>query len=191
MNGNRFDVLTAQMTNASSRRDVMRALASLGMGVGAAWRIGGAGAKRKRKKKGKKAKSNAFGCLNVGKSCKSAEQCCAGICEGKKGGKRCGAHGAGTCNQAAEGACEAAFPTQTACNNNVNCRCLRTTAGSNFCADLGGQLSCADCRKDADCEALGLPAGSACLPFSTGFCAGNCESGMVCLPPCGVTPEAD
>ncbi|MGH2618407.1 MAG: hypothetical protein ACRDJC_24515, partial [Thermomicrobiales bacterium] len=46
--------------------------------------------------------------------------------------------------------------------------------------------ACADCKKDADCEALGFPTGSACLPWSDGQCADDCdEIGMVCAIPCG------
>lgn len=39
--------------------------------------------KRHKQRRPKKAKSNAYGCVRVGKPCKNANQCCSGICEGK------------------------------------------------------------------------------------------------------------
>lgn len=198
MDGNRFDALARQLTDRSSRRDTLRALVGVGIGLRGGRLSGTAEAKKKGKRKGKhkrtnkKAKPNAFGCLSVGKACKSAEQCCSGICQGKKGEKQCLNHGAGTCNQEAQGFCEAANPELTTCNNSSFCLCFRTTAGSNFCEDAnpGSGSDCADCKKDADCAALGFPPGSACVPVSEGRCAGQCESGTGCLVPCGFEPPS-
>lgn len=143
--------------------------------------------KRRHKKRKPKAKPNEFGCLDVGNPCKSSEQCCSGICEGRK----CRAHGTGTCPQDRVGICLAAAEEVPflKCNNSASCFCYTTTAGSSFCAE-GGPLfdegaSCADCQTDADCVTLGYPAGSACAPVGTGYCAGQCPTGMACLVPCG------
>jgi hypothetical protein len=180
MDGSGFDALIQSVVGPR------RALLGGAVALAAGWLgIGDAAAKRKgKKKKKKKAKPNAYGCLDVGDPCKSAEGCCSGICTGKKGKRTCRAHGGGTCRQELTGLCSDP-PTLATCNDSETCYCLRTTANSNFCAQLG-QALCTDCQKDADCEALGLPPGSACLPTEGALCADQCpETGMVCLAPCG------
>jgi hypothetical protein len=189
MDKNQFGTVTHIMTSFPSRRDVLRGLAATGLGLGIARLPDLVEAKKKRKRKKKKrkpqVKPNEYGCLEVNDPCTSADQCCSGICEGKK----CRAHGTGICRQDRVGACTAPFdevPDLT-CGN--GCYCLRTTSGSNYCAEppaAVGSPKCADCRKDADCLALGFPAGSACVPVGLGHCNGRCESGMACLVPCGV-----
>jgi hypothetical protein len=126
--------------------------------------------KRKHKKRKPKAQPNEFGCLEVGDPCKSDEQCCSGVCEGKK----CRAHDTGTCKQDGQLA---------PCNNRTNCGCFTTTAGSDICAELFPPSDCAACQRDADCEALGFPLGSACAPY-------DCPSGTACMVPCGKAPPA-
>jgi hypothetical protein len=171
----------------SSRRDIVRALSGAGIVWGTArFPRSVAAKKRHHGKKRKRARPNQFGCLEVGDPCKNVTQCCSGICDGKKGKRSCRAHGTGVCDQQAEGICTAVNPKLTACDNSGECACFRTTAGSNFCANTFVETACADCRKDADCAALGFPAGSACLPFFQGNCVASCETGMACLPPCGV-----
>jgi hypothetical protein len=171
-----------------SRRDVLFSLLATGLGLGIARPDIAAAKKHHHKKRKPKAKPNAFGCLSVGQACKTADQCCSSICEGKKGKRKCRAHGTGTCDQQAEGICTAVNPKLTACDPSGMCACFTTTAGSNFCANNFVQDVCADCRTDADCEAAGFPAGSACLPFTQGNCVGACveQNHMACLPPCGV-----
>ena len=187
MNQTVFHALACTINKTPSRRDVLRGLAGVGMGLGMLRIPARADAKKKgkRKKQEPKAKPNAFGCLEVDDPCKTAEQCCSGVCEGKQGKKRCRAHDTGTCNQDLPGLCSDP-PTIALCNGSDTCACLSTTAGSSFCAQLG-QPRCVPCRKDADCVVLGLPPGSACLPTTGILCRGECtETGMVCLPPCGV-----
>jgi hypothetical protein len=181
MNSRYFDGLICSLV--ASRRALFPGMLAMAAGwVG----VSTGEAKKKHKHKAKKANPNEFGCISVGKTCKNAEQCCSGACEGKKGKKRCRAHDTGTCDQNVDGICEADDLAQTLCGD--TCACIRTTAGSNVCFDPGAGSDCADCQKDADCQALGFPAGSACAP-STGInCAGACESGMLCAVPCGVAP---
>jgi hypothetical protein len=192
---NRFDALTRALTAMPSRRHLLRGLASMGfgLGLGVASLSDSAEAKKKRKHKKRKPKAtpNQYGCLEISDPCKSAAQCCSGICEGRQGKKRCRAHDTGVCDQEALGYCESASPLQTRCNNQPYCFCTRTTAGSAMCGTVSAPSVCADCTKDADCEALGLPPGSACIPFSAGNCAGNCESGMACMVPCGFVPPEE
>lgn len=189
MNQQSFDILTRSLSGSPSRRQLLRGLVSMGFGLGAMRLSGIAKARKKRKpkKKTKGAKPNAFGCLEVGDPCKKSDQCCSGICDGKKGKRKCLAHGAGTCAQDGVGYCSAANPTALTCNNDDFCFCLETTAGSIFCADvhIGTGITCTNCQRDADCVALGFPPGSACAPFSTGICEGGCFSEMVCVAPCG------
>ena len=188
MDQSRFTLVTHSLTRIPSRRDVLRGLVAAGLGLGVAQPPDRAEARKKpKKKRAKKARPNAYGCLSVGVACQSAEPCCSGICEGKK----CRAHGTGICRQDKPGICTASPNEAPALSCPVNCYCYRTTAGSNFCS--GGVYTdganCADCKKDADCLALGYAPGSACAPVSQGNCVVACDTGMACLYRCGEEPE--
>lgn len=171
----------------STRRDLLRGLAA-GLGLGSAYTALESEAKKKRKRRKKKQKPatpNEFGCIEVGDRSQSADECCSGVCEGKK----CRAHGVDVCRQDRPGVCTAGLDEAPSLGCGANCWCFRTTAGSNFCAPAprtAPQLDCTTCRKDADCIALGYPAGSACAQVGRGNCSGWCDSGMACLVPCGV-----
>jgi hypothetical protein len=156
------------------------------------WRPAISGAKKKRKHRKRKkrlptATPNEFGCIGVGDRCQDAAQCCSGICDGRKGEKTCRAHHTGTCPQGGEGQCTNQDPSLDACNGTADCFCSRTTAGSDVCVAYApsGADFCTDCVTDANCEAIGYPAGSVCLPLHEGMCAGACESNRACFPPCG------
>jgi hypothetical protein len=149
-----------------------------------------ADAKKKRKRKGRKQKAaepNAFGCIDVGDPCQTAAQCCTGICQGKKGRKTCRAHHTGTCQQGGEGHCTDPDPARLACNGTSDCACVRTTAGSDACvADAPSGIDyCTDCVTDSDCEEIGYPEGSVCLPLHEGYCVSTCPNQRACFPPCG------
>jgi hypothetical protein len=178
------------LSGVPSRREVLRGLAA-GLGLAAVPLLGEAKPKRRKKRKRPTpAKPNQYGCLEVNDSCRRHLQCCSGRCTGKPGRKRCRAHGTGTCNQTNLAVCEAIGLEQTRCNNSISCYCTRTTAGSSFCGDVSTTSDCAICKRDVHCVALGFPPGSACVPFATGFCAGSCPSGMLCMAPCGYVPPA-
>jgi hypothetical protein len=182
----RIPTLPRALTSLPSRRDVLRGLAAAGFGLGIARWPSATEARKKRKNKPKKAKLNAFGCFNVGAPCKTAEQCCSGLCEGKKEKRQCRAHDLGTCNQKNPGVCEIGNILDALCNGKGNCACFRTTGGSDVCAALFDVSQCADCKKDADCLALGFPAGTSCAPVGGEFaCEDICEFGMACMVPCG------
>ncbi len=186
MNMKRCTPFTRELTFLPSRRDALSGLAGAAISLRLTHRPASVEAKRKGRKKPKKAKPNAFGCLDVGDPCKNADQCCSGICDGAGAKRTCRAHGVGTCTPDMAGICTAPNTELLRCNNQVDCHCIRTTSGSNFCADTTASPEfCADCRKDADCQALGFPAGTACAPVSRGICSGICETGMACLTPCG------
>lgn len=186
---NRLLTGSRSLLAAPSRRDVLRGLIA-GLGLGGAYpSLVTAGKKRKQRRKKRKQHKpgtpNEFGCIEVGDRCTSADSCCSGVCSGKKGKRRCQAAGQGTCAPEAPGVCHATTPTITICNN-AECWCARTTGDSAFCANAVGTVSCDECRTDTDCVNRGFPAGSACVPWSSGLCGGPCAGKAVCLLPCGV-----
>jgi hypothetical protein len=136
------------------------ALALAGGGLGVANADGRKKHKNKRKRD-KRPKPNAFGCLDVGAACKRSEQCCSGICEGKKGKRKCAAHDTSVCN-----------------------------ADSDICGDFTTpSILCRECSQDIDCEEeFGL--GAACVVYG-GVCASYCPhtGGASCLPACNDSTE--
>ena len=180
MDPTRFDALTRALTGAApTRRRLLAGLAGGALGaLATALGFTEAGATH-------------YECRHVGKPCTKAGQCCSGLCKRKT----CRAHGAGTCKQQGqELVCTAPDVALARCDNEANCGCVRTTAGSNYCADFrcrsggpGGPFcgGCAACKRDADCVAQGFPEGSACASATTGRCQGACESGTFCAVPCG------
>jgi hypothetical protein len=194
MEAHRFDRLARSLGRAAMRRRLLIGLALSPLAGLVAIRNSEDVEARKRRKKKRKprmkprtAEPNEFGCLSVGDPCYGAEQCCSGVCSGKKGKRTCRAHGTGTCNQEAPGVCEEG-PTPTVLCNGGSCWCLHTTAGSTFCGNTGAPSNCADCQKDADCEELGFPSGSACVLYSGIYCSGCGEGAMACVAPCDVEP---
>lgn len=192
MDQNRFAALTRALSSVPSRRHLLRGLAGAGWGLGALTLPSFVNAKKRKRKNKKKpkpktAKPNAFGCLDVGDACKSAEQCCSGICEGKKGKRTCRAHDAGVC-QADSNICASGQPAFCG-GANPNCICLLTTGNAGFCGEFApgvpGASFCQDCRQDTDCEAEFGP-GAACVVYS-GVCADFCPTGTACVPPCNDT----
>lgn len=177
MDATRFDRLTRLVTDASSRRDLLRGLAGATLGTAAIRLPGSADAKKKQekhKKKRKKPMLNAFGCLNVGQACGgNSDRCCSGICQGKrpKKGKKdrstCAAHNVGVCT-ATQDACAGG---SLSCG--ANATCYRTTGNASFCGTAFG-ASCTACAKDTDCEGEFGP-GAACLR-----CANCPDPGTLC-----------
>jgi hypothetical protein len=156
-----FDRLTTLLRRLVSRRTAAGVLAGT-----AVPRLGDARRRKRRKrKKNKKVAFNDFGCVDTGKHCKSASQCCSGICHGKKGKKTCRAHDASTCAGQEGCAGEEAFCTTTSGDDGL---CFVTTGKAPFCAYTG---TCFACTKDADCEPV-CGAGAACT-----VCPG-CEAGI-------------
>lgn len=193
--GKRLDWLRNTLLGLPSRRDVLRGIAATGIGLVSVAVPASAGAKpkqqRKRRKPGQRpAKPNRYGCRKVDDSCRRHRQCCSGVCAGKRGRKRCRRHGAGTCSQTRPALCEAASQLTTLCNNSSNCACVRTTSGSAYCGSLVTS-SCVPCKRDADCVKQGFHRGSACAPFGTGNCAGQCARATACFVPCGYVPPEE
>ncbi len=114
----------------------------------------GAGKKRKRRKpKSKpKPKPNEFGCLELSDPCRTSAQCCSGICEGKKGKKRCRSHDTGGCQPGAEPQECSGEEMDVVCTTSAGKQgiCGTTTGNAGYCLATG---TCFDCRTDADCKA--------------------------------------
>jgi hypothetical protein len=194
-----FAVLTRSLTNLPTRRDLLRGLASAGIGLQALRLSDAVEAKKrkKRKKNNKKKKSrpvvNQYGCLDVGQPCGgNSALCCSGICEGtapKKGKQdtsRCVAHNTSICTPTLN-ICTTG--TEGVCNqSNLNCHCTVTTGNAGFCGDysLGALNLCRVCSRDTDCQAE-FGAGAACVVFE-GICATYCPAtrGTACMPACAV-----
>jgi hypothetical protein len=160
MDGSRFDTIIRSLSETSSRRTILGGLATLGA---VALRFPGATGAKKRKKK---PQPNAYGCLDVGQKCAgNSALCCSGISQGKKPKKgkpdkrKCAGHNALSC-QVGQDSC---IEGNKYCGTNG--LCLQTTGKAGFCGHLG---ICADCQKDADCEAMKGP-GAACV-----VCAAAC-----------------
>ncbi len=165
MDQHRFDTLTRSLTSASSRRDVLRGLIGAGPGLKAAPLPGSAAAKKKRKKKRKpKVRPNAFGCVNVGGFCQSAEQCCSGICEGDLGTKSCLAHDTGGCppgiDEVGCGNPGTDVPCTSSTGETDGYLCNTTTGNAGFCAFAS---DCFACRKDAECQEFYETSRAACV----------------------------
>lgn len=169
-----------------SRRELLRGLTGLGLGLGLAGRAqpGAAGKrnhkrqKRRKRKTKQKITTNYFGCVDVGGFCQNASQCCSGICTGEKNQKTCQAHGQDICQPGAT-ICHPPFVECTTANGNEG-TCSTTTGNAGYCALRG---DCFPCRRDVDCEPF-YGAGAACA-----ICA-ECgiTSGTVCL---GIVPLPD
>jgi len=184
MDQRRVTTVLHTLTGPPSRRDMLRALGGAGLGlVLGRWPRAATARKRRRKA----VRVNEFGCVDAGKLCKTDAQCCSSVCRGKKGRRRCRAHHTGTCPQSSPGQCLDPLPVEAGCNGLSGCGCWGTTAGSTACVtDIpSGVEFCTDCTTDADCEAIGFPAGSVCVPRHLGGCAGSCPSNRSCMPPCG------
>jgi hypothetical protein len=186
MDADRFDRFARSLATAHTRR---RALAATLGGLLTLGALPGEAKKGKGKKK--KSKTNAFGCVDVGKACRGRNgKCCSGICQGKKPKKgkkdrsKCVAHNAGICIAEAD---TCTVGTDVPCNpSNPSCFCTLTTGNAGFCAAFSGGPAghCRVCRKDTDCAAE-FGAGAACLVLG-GACTTLClaTGRTACAPPC-------
>jgi hypothetical protein len=157
MNSHHFDDLSRSI--AASRRALFPGMLAIAAGwVGVSTGEAKKKHKHKHKHKPKKAKLNEFGCVNVGDVCQTAEQCCSGICAGKKGTKTCQAHDVDVCEVG-----------QDSCAGEIRCTipsgpdegfCFTTTGNAPYCGALDGE--CFACAKDAECVPF-CGAGAACV----------------------------
>jgi hypothetical protein len=136
-------------------------------------------AKKHKHKKKKKVKFNDFGCVNVGNFCKNSGQCCSGVCQGKKGKKKCKAHNESTCTTGQH--TDFCGGTDASCVSSAGVPgvCETTTGNAGYCAVVG---ICDACTKDADCIADFGP-DAACI-----VCSGCLDVDTVCVGPNGGPP---
>jgi hypothetical protein len=124
------------------------------LGLGTARLPDAANAKRRKKK----VKRNEFGCVDVGRFCNRAAQCCSGICTSGD----------------SDNFCSPGSGTDVICTTNTGGGWCRTTTGNaGFCNSQG---KCFPCTKDAECVPV-CGAGAACY-----VCAG-CPDGTACGSP--------
>jgi hypothetical protein len=166
-----FDRLTRAVSLLVSRRRL-----GLALGLGPLALPGLADAKKKHKHK-KKVTFNDFGCVNVGSFCKNDDQCCSGICQGKKGKKHCQAHDASTCQPGQDSCSGLPVPCTTSAGD-PDGGCTITTGNASYCEADG---RCFDCAKDADCVPFCGPQ-AACI-----VCAGCVTEKTVCVGPSACT----
>ncbi|MGH2616945.1 MAG: hypothetical protein ACRDJC_17060 [Thermomicrobiales bacterium] len=143
MHADRFDAALRSFTHEFSRRLVRRGLIAAVLGLAPARLAGAASAKKRRRKP----RPNAFGCLNVGAPCRNANDCCSGVCKGKKRKKRCHAHDSGDCPSG-----PVACSSQVSCTTNTGFvgECLPTTGKAVYCASVQ-PAQCVACVHDRDC----------------------------------------
>lgn len=118
-------------------------------------------AARKKHKK-KQAKQNGFGCVDAGNFCKNGGQCCSGICQGKKGKKKCQGHNASTCQAGQqEEVCSGELSVPCLISEGVEGQC-DTTTGNAPIARATASVSSAT-RMPIACRSVGhrRPASSA------------------------------
>lgn len=181
MDGNHFDALIHAFAIAAPRRAALSG--ALGAGLAALLtRSGVEEVTAKKKKRKKKIKRNSFGCVNVGMFCKNDDQCCSGICEGKKGKKKCKAHDAEGCQAGQKSADCGGIDVSCTSSAGKEGTCNATTGNAGYCLNDG---ECFPCRKDADCQPFCGPA-AACI-----VCA-DCEetsTGCAGPSPCDFLPK--
>jgi hypothetical protein len=179
MESSQFDQLIRALRG--SRRSVLSGTLAIAAGWLGAYHVE-AKKKRKHKKKEKKAKPNEFGCLNVGTSCKNAAQCCSGMCEGKKGKKRCRAHDAGSCAAGTQLAFCDGMDVACTTSAGVPGGCATTTGNAGYCVATG---YCVACATDADCQAADggvLGPHAACIRCATCSDSGGTACAVPDLP---------
>jgi hypothetical protein len=172
MKQQRFEALVRKLASPSSRRlTLLKIVFAAGVGERMA-RVGLDAAS-----------VVAAGCLANGKRCARANECCSGMCRGRKGKKRCRpAPGQGSCTIDKDACSGAGARATCSAGSGADCVCFRRTNGAAFCADGRFDFESA-CRPCAEC-----PAGAVCISAPLGSCS-LCEWSTLCLRPCGAEPE--
>jgi hypothetical protein len=152
MDKNHVVAVPRRVSRVPSRRDVVRGLAALGIGVATTRPPAPVAATH-------------FTCRHVGKRCNGGAQCCSGICKRH----RCRAHDTGIC-KAGQDSC---ITSPVGCGGDSPglCFCLITTGKAAFCA-LNGISG--TCSRDEEWVAT-KGEGAACVVCGgVGQCAARC-----------------
>ncbi len=133
LDASRFDALTRVFGATRSRRQTLAALTLGALALA----------------KSAEGSTAGPGCKDVNAKCQKANDCCSGICKGKKGKKKCKAHDASTC-LAGQNSC--GIKEDIACRTTAGVKgsCFTTTGNAPYC---GADGDCFACTKDADCKA--------------------------------------
>jgi len=167
MDADRFDAVIRSLSPVRSRR------AALGLAGGAIAALGLSRAPdaqaKSRKKKKKKCKDAA--------DCKSGQQCANGKC----------VTGQGTCATGADTCAGIGDPFCFDASGKHECICQTRLQGGTVCGVFGNASACDQCQTDADCLAMGFPAGSSCTQDFGPQCQA-CQNNNkgICTLPCGV-----
>ena len=155
-----------------SRRDVVRGLAGAGIAAVVGRWPHAATARKDRKPKMKR---NAFGCVNVGDSCRNDGQCCSGLCVGKKGKRTCRDHDGGTGCRAGliEDGCGGDIDVACTTSTGQPGICNTTTGNAGYCIGIAAVSAKATCTKDEDCRVTCGTEAAVCITCEgAGACAG-------------------
>jgi len=149
----RFSTVTRTVSRVPSRRDVVRGLAALGIGL-AMTRLPAPVA------------ATHVGCRHIGKRCRSADQCCSGTCKRHT----CRAHDTGIC-KVSQDSCLGPF----VCGSGSFgiCNCLVTTGKAAFCG-LSGTSS--TCTRDEECVATKGEGAACVICGGAAFCVSRCPA---------------
>lgn len=166
MDQHRFDALLMRLTKEPrSRRLALRLVVSTVL----AGALAGGGARLA-----------AAACKQNGRPCDGGNQCCSGVCRGKRGRKKCRpAPGQGSCTIAKDTCKVGGVVGACASGGGEGCACLRRPSGAAFCADL----TTIDCLPCAQC-----PTGTTCVRAPFNSCS-TCGHGTLCVRRCGALPE--
>ena len=150
MDGKRFDGMIQAF--AGSRRSLLTGMSALGAGLLAGSSAGARKHRKGKRRNGRKAQPNEFGCLEFGNPCASADDCCSGMCEGKKGKRRCAAHDTGNC-AAGLSSIGCGGSAEVACMTDLGGvgLCVTTTGNAGFC---GASFRDFACQTDLDCQTM-------------------------------------
>ena len=173
MDSTRFDHMTRLLTG--SRRSLLTGVLALGTGLLVGPSVGAKRHQKGKRRKGKKVEPNEFGCLEFGDPCASKDDCCSGICEGKKGKRRCGAHDTGNCLAGAS-SIGCGGSANVACTTDLGEAglCVTTTGNAGFC---GAAFRDYVCQTDIDCQTVNggqLGPRAACIRCADSVSGGLC-----------------
>ena len=173
MDRQRFDALLMSLADESlPRRTVLRLVVAAPL-AGLLARVGAG------------QRATAASCRQNAKPCDRGNQCCSGVCRGRRDRKKCRpAPGQGTCTILKD-TCEIGGQA-AACDPELNatCVCFIRPNGAAFCADP----TTFDCLPCAEC-----PTGTTCVRARNGLCV-SCPIGTgatetICVRPCQAAPE--
>ena len=173
----RFSAFGRSLASTPARRDILRALAGIGFGIGALQLSDAAEAKRK-KKKGKKGKHGSPGRPPGNQSPPPPKSPPPPTCTPNCTGKTCGDDGCG-------GTCGNCPGAQDVCQNG-HCICVPQCAPANACGANGCNGSCGTCAGPT-CQGTTLTTtecrGGVCTPVQTACGAGQrCFQNACCTP---------